>query len=157
MNSDDAHLRHVHVSAAQQQFCFDAHLIPGQHNDGSPSRVWLLGGSQCLQPSSRIVAQNTRKLPHPAWGPNPKRTGRRQQEWASKQRILATRCHGRFFVRKTAEWPRNEPGMFQKGPGTKLASPLRKIAAHQITASDLKTFTNTFLINMRMKLVMTTT
>ena len=26
-------------------------LIPGQHNDGSPSRVRLLGGSQCLQPS----------------------------------------------------------------------------------------------------------
>ena len=61
-------------------------LIPGQHNDGSPSRVRLLGGSQCLQPSRRILAQNTRKLPHPAWGPNPKRTGRRQQEWASKQR-----------------------------------------------------------------------
>ena len=30
---------------------------------------------------------------------------------------------------------------------------LRKIAAHQITASDLNTFTNTFLINMRMKFV----
>ena len=34
---------------------------------------------------------------------------------------------------------------------------VRKIAAHQITASDLNTFTNTFLINMRMKFVMTTT
>ena len=33
----------------------------------------------------------------------------------------------------------------------------RKIAAHQITASDLNTFTNTFLINKRMKFVMTTT
>ena len=32
--------------------------------------------------------------------------------------ILATRCHGRFFGRKTAEWPRNEPGTFQEGPGT---------------------------------------
>ena len=29
---------------------------------------------------------------------------------------------------------------------------VRKIAAHQISASDLNTFTNTFLINMRMKL-----
>ena len=34
---------------------------------------------------------------------------------------------------------------------------VRKIAAHQITASDLNTFTNTFLIDMRMKFVMTTT
>ena len=34
---------------------------------------------------------------------------------------------------------------------------VRKIAAHQITASDLNTFTNTILINMRMKFVMTTT
>ena len=34
---------------------------------------------------------------------------------------------------------------------------MRKIAAHQITASDLNTFSNTFLINMRMKFVMTTT
>ena len=34
---------------------------------------------------------------------------------------------------------------------------LQKIAAHQITASDLKTFTNTFLVNMRMKFIMTTT
>ena len=34
---------------------------------------------------------------------------------------------------------------------------VRKIAAHQITASDLNTFTSTFLINMRMKFVMTTT
>ena len=34
---------------------------------------------------------------------------------------------------------------------------VRKIAAHQITASDLNTFTITFNINMRMKLVMTTT
>ena len=34
---------------------------------------------------------------------------------------------------------------------------VRKIAAHQITASDLNTFTNTFLINMRMKFVPTTT
>ena len=34
---------------------------------------------------------------------------------------------------------------------------LRKIAAHQITASDLSTFTITFLINLRMKFVMTTT
>ena len=33
---------------------------------------------------------------------------------------------------------------------------MRKIAAHQITASDLNTFTNTFLINMRMKFVTTT-
>ena len=33
---------------------------------------------------------------------------------------------------------------------------MRKIAAHQITASDMNTFTNTFLINMRMKLAMTT-
>ena len=37
------------------------------------------------------------------------------------------------------------------GPG------VRKIAAHQITPSDLNTFTNTFLINMRMKFVMTAT
>ena len=105
MNSDDANLRHVHVSAAQQHFCFDAischtlhnvpclpslawcrNLIPGQHNDGSPSRVRLLGGSQYLQPSRRILAPNTRKLPRPACSPNPRRTGRRQQEWASKQR-----------------------------------------------------------------------
>ena len=35
--------------------------------------------------------------------------------------------------------------------------PLRKIAGHQITASDLNTFTITLLINMRMKFVMTTT
>ena len=46
--------------------------------------------------------------------------------------------------------------------GTSLSSSLvcakvRKIAAHQITASDLNTFTITFLINMRMKFVMTTT
>ena len=34
---------------------------------------------------------------------------------------------------------------------------MRKIAAHQITASDLNTFTNTFVINMRMKFVMTST
>ena len=34
---------------------------------------------------------------------------------------------------------------------------VRKIAANQITASDLNTFTNTFLSNMRMKFVMTTT
>ena len=34
---------------------------------------------------------------------------------------------------------------------------VRKIAAHQITASDLNTFTITFLINVRMKFVMTTT
>ena len=34
---------------------------------------------------------------------------------------------------------------------------VRKIAAHQITASDLNTFTNTFLINMRMKFVTTAT
>ena len=34
---------------------------------------------------------------------------------------------------------------------------VQKIAAHQITASDLNTFTNTFLINMRMKFVTTTT
>ena len=34
---------------------------------------------------------------------------------------------------------------------------LRKTAAHQITASDFHTFTNTFLINMRMMFVMTTT
>ena len=34
----------------------------------------------------------------------------------------------------------------------------RSIAAHQITASDLmNTFTNTFLINIRMKCVTTTT
>ena len=39
----------------------------------------------------------------------------------------------------------------------RLSPSLRKIAAHQITASDLNTFTNTFLINMRMKFVMTTT
>ena len=31
---------------------------------------------------------------------------------------------------------------------------VRKIAAHQITAHDLKTFTNTVLINMRMKFVL---
>ena len=37
-------------------------------------------------PARRILAQNTRKLPHPAWGPKTRRTGRRQQEWASKQR-----------------------------------------------------------------------
>ena len=35
--------------------------------------------------------------------------------------------------------------------------PMRKIAAHQITASDLNAFTNTFLINVRMKFVMTIT
>ena len=34
---------------------------------------------------------------------------------------------------------------------------VRKIAAHQITASDLNTFTITFLINMRMKFFMTAT
>ena len=34
---------------------------------------------------------------------------------------------------------------------------VRKIAAHQIIASDLNTFTNTFLFNMRMKFVTTTT
>ena len=34
---------------------------------------------------------------------------------------------------------------------------VRKIAALQVTASDLNTFTNTFLINMRMKFVATTT
>ena len=34
---------------------------------------------------------------------------------------------------------------------------LQKIAAHQTTACDLNTFTNTFLINMRMKFVTTTT
>ena len=34
---------------------------------------------------------------------------------------------------------------------------LRKIAAHQITASNLNTFTNMFFINMRMKFAMTTT
>ena len=34
---------------------------------------------------------------------------------------------------------------------------VRKIAAHQITASDLNTFTNSFLINMRMKFVTTAT
>ena len=34
---------------------------------------------------------------------------------------------------------------------------VRKIAAHKITASDLNTFTNTLLINMRMKFVTTTT
>ena len=34
---------------------------------------------------------------------------------------------------------------------------VRKIAAHQITASDLNTFTNTFLINIRMKFVTTST
>ena len=34
---------------------------------------------------------------------------------------------------------------------------LWKIAAHQITASDLNTFTTTFPDNMRMKFVMTTT
>ena len=32
----------------------------------------------------------------------------------------------------------------------------RKIAAHQITASDLNTFTNTFLTNMRMFVTTTT-
>ena len=45
--------------------------------------------------------------------------------------------------------------------GARQASPecakVRKIAAHQITASDLNTFTNTFLINMRVKFVTTTT
>ena len=34
---------------------------------------------------------------------------------------------------------------------------VQKIAGHQITTSDLNTFTNTFLINMRMKFVTTTT
>ena len=34
---------------------------------------------------------------------------------------------------------------------------VQKIAAHQITASDLNTFTNTFLINTRLKFVTTTT
>ena len=34
---------------------------------------------------------------------------------------------------------------------------VRKIAAHKINASDLNTFTSTSLINMRMKLEMTTT
>ena len=34
---------------------------------------------------------------------------------------------------------------------------VRKIAANQITASHLNTFTNTFLIGMRMKFVMITT
>ena len=40
---------------------------------------------------------------------------------------------------------------------TVLARILWKIAAHQITASDLNTFTNTLFINMRMKFVTTTT
>ena len=34
---------------------------------------------------------------------------------------------------------------------------MRKIAAHQITASDLNTFTITFPVNMRMKPLMITT
>ena len=45
--------------------------------------------------------------------------------------------------------PRNTPRCSQGS--------VRKIAAHQITASDLNTFSNTFLINMRMKFVMTAT
>ena len=34
---------------------------------------------------------------------------------------------------------------------------VQKIAAHQTTASDLNTFTNTFLFNMRMKFITTAT
>ena len=75
----------IHNVSCLPSLAWCRNLIPGQHNDGSPSRVGLLGGSQCLQPNRRILAQNTRKLPHPAWGPNPRRTGRRQQEWVSKQ------------------------------------------------------------------------
>ena len=47
-------------------------------------------------------------------------TARMGQQAAASIRnwILATRCHGKFFGRKTAEWPRNEPGTFQKGIGT---------------------------------------
>ena len=73
--------------------------------------------------------QNTRKLPHPAWGPKTRRTGRRQQEWPSKQRPPSeTGSSLQDAMRdssggKTADWPRNEPGTFQKGPGTKLAPP----------------------------------
>ena len=59
-------------------------------------------------------------------GPEPKMdrptTARMGQQAAASIRnwILATRCHGRFFGRKTAEWPRNEPGTFQKVHGTAL-------------------------------------
>ena len=76
----------IHNVPCLPSLAWSRNLIPGQHNDGSPSRVKLLGGSQCLQHNKRILAPNTRKLPHPAWAPNPRRTGRRQQERASKQR-----------------------------------------------------------------------
>ena len=126
-----------------------------EDNVGSPSGVRLLGGSQCLQPSKRILAPNTRKLPHPAWGPNPRRTGRRQQEWASKQRPPSEtgsslqdavgnssrekprNGHGTNLERskKALELPRTASEGSQKGTGTKLA--LFSLPTHPHTTRGL--------------------
>ena len=53
--------------------------------------------------------------------------------------------------------PPRPPPRTRKRSILKIGDFVRKIGAHQITASDLNTFTNTFLINMRMKFVTTTT
>ena len=54
-------------------------------------------------------------------------------------------------------WEGGEEGGEGGGTCALGADCLRKIAAHQITASVLYTFTITVLINTRMKFVMTTT
>ena len=86
--------------------------------------------------SRKILAQNTRKLPHLAWGPNIRKTGRRQQEWANKQRppsVTGSSLQDAMGD-SSEEKPRNGHGTnlelpgtasegSQKGTGTNLALP----------------------------------
>ena len=70
---------------------------------------------------------------------------------------------GAAFTLPSLSWCRSLPlpSHLQGGAAVLLSfgvgQLLQKIAAYQITASDLNTFTNTFLINMRMKFITTTT
>ena len=115
---------------------------PGPLPSARPPNVWALRLS-CEPPTQSCTfegpgAPNTTKISRE----DPQREREKKHEKTSRERKKESQNGG---------------GRGKKREISGHSPFWRKIAPHQITASDLNTFTNTSLINMRMKFVMTTT